>query len=517
MHIGNKSKRIVSLQTRLRTVQEFLVRVYDSKWLIWTIILIGIVLRVAQFAYNRALWFDEVLISRNIVERSFLELLEPLDYNQGAPIGFLIIEKLLLPLPGSRDLVLRIYPLICGVFALPVFYRVAAFYLGRKAIPIAVALLSFSGVLIYYSSEVKQYSSDVMITLLIIYLTIWVRSKSPTILRFGTYAVAGAVAIWLSHPAVFVLAGLGTSLLLERLMRRDWKEGLTLLPIFVIWLAGFGASYVLSLTDLTRHELLLDYWSNQRAFMPFPPKSLADMQWFSGMFFESFREVVGLYLPGLGAFAFLYGLLDAAFARRTKLLELCSPIVFALIASGLQKYPFRSRMILYLSPILSLLIAHGVASTKRPVRSRLNWLGILLAVLLLFHPVLFAALDLINPRVRQEIKPVLTYLAEHWQDGDSLHLYYGAKPAFEYYKQQYGLEGISYTTNSGSRDDWSVYLDELDELEDTPRVWILFSHIYDGSGVDEEKLFLFYLDTLGTQLDAYTRVGASIYLYDLSQ
>ena len=67
------------------------------------IIFVGIFLRVWQYAVNRSLWFDEALLALNIVNRTFIGLTQPLDYNQGAPIGFLIIEKVIIQLIGNKD------------------------------------------------------------------------------------------------------------------------------------------------------------------------------------------------------------------------------------------------------------------------------------------------------------------------------------------------------------------------------------------------------------------------------
>ena len=71
------SQRIISLCSRQR--------------LILAIICFGILVRLVQYLFNRSLWADEAVLALNIVNRSYLELLEPLDYEQGAPIGFLMV------------------------------------------------------------------------------------------------------------------------------------------------------------------------------------------------------------------------------------------------------------------------------------------------------------------------------------------------------------------------------------------------------------------------------------------
>lgn len=60
----------------------------------YAVIVVGMALSVAQFVANRSLWHDEACLALNIVNRSFLDLTQPLDYAQGAPLGFLMPEKL---------------------------------------------------------------------------------------------------------------------------------------------------------------------------------------------------------------------------------------------------------------------------------------------------------------------------------------------------------------------------------------------------------------------------------------
>ena len=66
-----------------------------------------------------------------------------------------------------------------------------------------------------------------------------------------------------------------------------------------------------------------------------------------------------------------------------------------------------------------------------------------------------------------------------------------------------------------SRADPAGYLRDLKRMAGRPRVWIVFSHIANWGGVDEEKIFLDYLDRLGRRLGFYKTSGAGAYLYDL--
>lgn len=133
----------------------------------WTIIVFGALLRLTQFLSNRSLWLDEAKLALNIVNRSFVQLCKPLDYGQGAPIGFLMLERSALHLFGSGEYALRLFPFLAGMISLLLFYQLAKQSVPTGAVPIPPGLFATSAPLIYYSSEVKQYSGDVAIALLL--------------------------------------------------------------------------------------------------------------------------------------------------------------------------------------------------------------------------------------------------------------------------------------------------------------------------------------------------------------
>ena len=81
-------------------------QVKHSKYLQWMllILLMGITLRICLFAIQRSLWLDEALLARNIIDRPLLALLfQPLDYNQGAPVLFLMVYKSLHDMATNPD------------------------------------------------------------------------------------------------------------------------------------------------------------------------------------------------------------------------------------------------------------------------------------------------------------------------------------------------------------------------------------------------------------------------------
>ena len=167
-------------------------------------------MRLRQYFANRSFWVDEASLALNIINRSFGGLTQPLDYNQGAPIGFLFIEKSLSLLLGNNEFSLRLFPLIAGLLSVYLIWRIAREYTRTSAL-FAVVMIAISPSLIYYSSELKQYSSDVMFSLLVVYLATLCLRDNPKTESYIWLGGVGMISIFVSHPSVFVLAGVGSS------------------------------------------------------------------------------------------------------------------------------------------------------------------------------------------------------------------------------------------------------------------------------------------------------------------
>jgi len=183
----------------------------SSQTLVWVFLILGIVLRLRQYLFNRSLWLDESMLSLNIVRRSAAELLKLLDYAQTAPLGFLWLEKLAVHYFGTGELALRLVPLLCGIASVALFALLARKLLPPSAVAIAVGLFSVSEPLIYYSSEVKQYSTDVAFALILCLAAIPLFEASSRISGVLSISAAGGIALWFSNPSVFILAGVGIS------------------------------------------------------------------------------------------------------------------------------------------------------------------------------------------------------------------------------------------------------------------------------------------------------------------
>jgi hypothetical protein len=476
---------------------------FPYRMLLWSIIAFGILLRASQYLFNRSLWLDEACLVWNIVHKPFSELLGPLHYNQAAPIGFLFVEKFFVQEFGNTEYILRLFPLMCGILSLPLYYQLVKHHISKGATLFAVALLSLSNTLIYYASDVKQYASDVMIVIILYLAVFYFEAKKMTPHRIASFGLLGAAAIWFSHPSLFILAGFGITLTASNLLRRDFSRLIRLALVFSVWAVSFACIYIVSYDQVTRNEGLLRYWNS--AFMPFPPTGMSELLWFPNKLLEILKNPAQIAFPKIAVILLLVGCISMLFKRKKVFFFLFSPIIFALLASALHLYPFEGRLLLFTLPALFISVALGaqILSLKS------NTIMAIFLLLFLYPPFSGAYRQIENPRVREEIKPVMHYIQQHWQKGDVLYCAHKTKPAFEYYSSAYGFQGKEVIISPFSNYDPAKFAEDLEQLEGRRRVWLLFTHIHPHHKKQIKK----YLKNSGGLKKSFSSPGATVFLY----
>ena len=208
--------------------------------------------------------------------------------------------------------------------------------------------------------------------------------------------------------------------------------------------------------------------------------------------------------------------------NRYRFLLLVSPLFVALLVSSIHQYPFEGRWILFLVPIVLLLVAEGAAFVIDKTRNTYAVIGILTVGLLLFHPLVSESYRLIVPRGSDGLKPVMTYVNTHRDNGDVLYVDYGARKEFWYYADRFGLDQNDYTIGvNGKADDQNKnkldkFVADLDCFRSNDRVWFLFANVHKTGDVDVRQFMIYYLDQIGTRLDSFYSPRAMVFLYDLT-
>lgn len=505
---------------------------------VWQLLMVaavaaGVLLRAVQYFADSSLWVDEAALSRNILDRSFAQLAQPLEYAQSAPIGFLFAQKVMVIFSGS-ELLLRAIPFAASLTALVVFAVLVRRVLTDFGRAMAVTAFALGCPFIYFASQAKPYSTDVAVTLLLTWLLLRGIEKSRSIgywILCGVIAVAGCAV---SHAATLMVAAHGVVLGWLHWRGQAPLSRSQFVAVQALWIAGLALSVWLSLGSISAPDLAYSREVYAGWLVPVP-RTTGDALWLVRRMVDAFglpefappRLDGGLRYaaPWLYAIVAVVGFVAFWMRQRSVALVLLLPILAAIAASAVRMYPLGGRHTLYLLPLLIVAAAAGWEAITRTLRERTGirsqWLLGGAAVLFLAAPLVAIARNL-PPFYLEHLRPAAEYVRQSWQPGDSLYVYYGAGQAFRYYAPRVGLADSGYRLGRCARGEPIKYLRELDEFRGRRRVWSLFTHATANGA--ELTLLRDYLDRAGPRLDAFefaaegehAGMGAHAYLHDLS-
>jgi len=471
------------------------------------IMLLAVVMSLVQFLCNRSLWLDEAMLALNIINKSHAQLLQPLDYIQVAPIAFLQIEKVFSVLIPNSEFGLRIFPLLCFWTSIYLFYKISLILSkNAKIILLAVSLFCLNTSLMYYSSEVKQYMSDVFVCLLLYFILL--KEYRNNLNRFILLALFGAISIFLSNVSAIVLSTLGVYLLIEQIKTKRINYFGLAIP-FATWAIVFSFYYLRFIHNHPSKDTMLAYWSN--CFMPLNIMGIG----FWDFCFNKTKMVFSTLIPFgdlwiIALLFFIIGLYSLIKSKNKKvLLLLLLPLVLQLVLSAVKIYPFDLRLILFQTGFYIIILSMGIMHVVNLsiTKTKKQWF--------VWLPIIFPLITGLNlfknyPAKTEEIKESIQFISTQIKPDEKVYVYYGAIRAFDYYLQTGKVpfnKQIIYGT--GNRGNSKKYVDEIKNNKGS--CWILFSHIHE----DESRYITTSLDSLHKRNTFYKTYDSEVYLYNL--
>lgn len=412
----------------------------------WVVIATNVLGQTYRFAQNRGLRYDECRVALNLLERDYLGLTQPLKYEQAAPIGFLWFEKLMIEVLGNNEWSLRLLAFLAGL-ACPIvvwgFSRIST-------IPRVAAIATFWMALQYhvmqYSGEVKQYALDVTIAAGLLAYGSWLIRSWMTATRVFGLCVAGAVSIWFSHPSVFIFAGvwLGVAGCAWYSRQKDdvvpgWQPVVVLAALgagAALFTFSFAINYRIAVLPLLAQGWTRESWAEY--FAPFPPTRVGDFLWYvkatEQLLWSEYSSVyVGLILLA----PFVIGIKKIGSAQPWLTVMLVTPMALALVLSGLGKFGFANRQLLFLQPAVIFIGAHGIDCLLYRVRGarfeveRTAWrTATAICALATSGVYLLGGPWHVNS---METKPAAQYIVGQIAPGDVLYITQSAHYPFQYY------------------------------------------------------------------------------------
>jgi len=396
---------------------------------------IGVGARLRSYVATRSLWYDELLIASNLVERSWLDLARPLHFNQSAPILFLWIERAFISLAGPGELALRAFPLLCGLALPAALWLVGTRILGSRDAVFAAILALLSVPLIYYSNEVKQYGVDALATVVLTGLTAYLIEDPGSRGRWWLLAIASTGLLSLSQPAAFIATGVAAALVLSPKVRATPGWPVRTGAILLAWAVTFGGLYLAIYQAAAHNPSLLKDWSS--GFLDLHAPDFVDRAYrhVSAALVSSVPlglDAVPLWLVMI---AYVAGLVRVARVHSLSIaVLLVLPQVALVAASVLGKYPSATRFLLCTVPLTLLVYAAflGWMVDLLPPAARRVGVAVVggLVLLLGAGPALEIVID---PPPREETRPLIRELEQH--AGDAVYVAAGARYAWSFYTE----------------------------------------------------------------------------------
>ncbi len=298
---------------------------------------------------RRSLWYDEASLGVNVITRSFAGLLQPLDLQQVAPVGYLLAAKVSGALLGYNDVALRL-PSIAAYLCLFVL-------LARRAGRSPESLLRFVLVVaapgvIRYGFELKPYIFDVLLMAVLLEYGQVVFARAGLALAGSAAAVLFSNVAFIQVPLFAALAGL----------RQVASRAVPLRTVAIGLLAAavpLAAYYVAFVAHHPARDGMNEFWAQSFLFAPGAGHPLAFVA-------RGLRGTLRLgYITAafqvLGVF-YLVGLYRYWRERRhAELAGTTLPILAHLAFSALRLYPFDGgRLTLYLLVPVVYAAAEGI-------------------------------------------------------------------------------------------------------------------------------------------------------------
>jgi hypothetical protein len=375
-------------------------------WL-FVLVLLGLGLRCFHYGSNPPVWHDEAAQIANVLHKDCNEMLGPLYYAEACPPLFMVLEKAVVGVLGDNTYALRLMPFLAGSIAAMALVMLARSILPRQGLLWFTLLLAISSALLWHCSEAKPYSVDLLVATALLGLLAPSKSGDRATNRLLlTLAILTPLLIFLSFPALFLLGGVALTLLPSAWQGRSnrWLYG-----AFVAVLGGSFLALYFTAVRAQKVGMIEDCWAsnfpnwNEPWLVP-----LLGVRNFTNMFRYAVEPIGNVLCP----LALVGGIWLWRGGYRWLVGFLVWPLALNAVAWLTGSYPMdASRVDVYATPALLLLLCAGIAPAWSWLRTRANWALVGLALLLL-APVGQTAFTFIKPWKRRDSATPVAFVME---------------------------------------------------------------------------------------------------------
>lgn len=403
------------------------------------IIFIGWYLRIRLFMLNPGLHHDEANLALNMIEYSYSEFFMPLERNQVCPPFFLIISKLIYNFVNFNysarfsDMLLRVLPMLSGLAVLPFFAYLLSKLFKNKLLTLAGTLfLALNDSTVYYSCVFKQYSSEILVSLVLIFLAYNINFKDEKFFsNLVIFFIMGLSAL-LSFSSYFILTGIFLYLLYLYFKLNNRKQILSYIvamcvPAFLIGLSIIIPFYTQS------SKFMNEYWTGEFGL------NFAE---FIGVFFYNFlpESETKIFYAAV-AVVISCGIMLKENLRLFFIIAL--PLILTFFVSYFGFYPAEMRLLLFIYPALIIIFLYIFSFIKILKNNFVN----LFSCILIF---IYLGFFIYNPPSTESfiLKPdvardVWEYFEKNY-DNKTLVIFAGSKNSQIYYNKFFAINKYPY-------------------------------------------------------------------------
>lgn len=438
--------------------------------------LFGILLAITQFIYNRSLWGDEAMLAYGIVNTPFSKIHLSLPYHQVSPWLYLVICKIFYCIYSSSEMSLRFISIIAYVLSVRFFY-ISIKEIFKNEIPmqiVSMGLFVFNSFLIYYSSELKHYSLDVLVASYYLYAYacgVFTRKNGALAL-----IISSIISIMISSSIYMVLP---SAIILIILDKRNLKKSYLFLRFPIVFIGSFFILYYfIFISRFDDNEFMKTYWSHKEtAFMPLNIFSLNFFEFMYDkqiMFFEYvFRLgfIVSIFLRII----FVLGIASCIYMKDWRILILAlMPLLIHLILSSLMLFPFHIRFCLYLIPTIIILYLKGLLlfSNHRKTKILKSNGFALFSILILFLGFMGFKVNGF-PIQKHEVRLNYKKILSNCTNNDLLIIHEGNIPAWRYYRESGIIKSDNTPETYFFDNEHDIAIDVSSMLKRGRKVWFL--------------------------------------------
>lgn len=457
---------------------------------------------------GRALWLDEAMLAMSVIKRNIFELCaSPLEWNQSAPVGYLLVIKLFEMFFGHSEAALRIFSILSYIVLLIVFY-----YFVSKTIQMDFPMLATAGLaniayLLEYSNMFKPYICDTLSVFLVLIFYYLYREKK---IRFLWLCVVYFILIWFSNPVAFMSGGVVAYEILNAILKKDsnkLKEGIVLGITIVV---SFIIMYLVWLKPTLEATNLSDFWQGYQF-----PILIVNRE-----ILHNALEAIKFVTVGIGP-AWKIILVLAALAVVINIFKIHNPYVWVLtfaaglvlIASNRGFFPMSDRLFLFSIPLLFYLAIFTVTEVAKEVIKE-KYVPAFIGILLLAFFLTGTGIEKYHTgeayRPGEESTEALEFLKENVKADDLVYVYYPGVPVFQY-KIGYNKTGMNGGKNNIIYGEKFFYdnqnPEDIELISNQDGIYIFFSHVVEYEPLDE------LMNTLKEKGELTSICGEYLYYY----